>query len=73
VTGVPDDGVVAAYRVLAKDFTRTIIMAVGDRSLSDVGMFHRAGAVVVMVGPEVRWAPAWRTAMEMSWSTASAG
>jgi hypothetical protein len=36
-------------------------------------MFQRAGAVAVAVGPESRWSPAWRTAMELSWSTASAG
>ena len=73
VTGLPDDGVVAAYRVLAKDFTRTVVMAVGDRTTDNVGMFQRAGAVTVMVGPEGSWAPAWRTAMELSWATASAG
>lgn len=73
VTGIPDDGVLAAYRVLAKDFTRTVVMAVGDRTIENVTMFQRAGAVTVMVGPESHWAPAWRTAMELSWATASAG
>ena len=73
VTGVPDEGVLAAYRVLAKDFTRTIVMAVGDRAIDNVGTFQRSGAVTVMVGPDSSWAPAWRTAMELSWSTASVG
>lgn len=73
VTGIPDDGVLAAYRVLAKDFTRTVVMAVGDQTADNAGMFQRSGAVTVMVGPDSNWAPAWRTAMELSWSTASVG
>lgn len=73
VTGVPDEGVLAAYRVLAKDFTRTVVMAVGDRTVESATMFQRAGAVTMIVGPEANWAPAWRTAMELSWATASVG
>jgi uncharacterized protein (DUF58 family) len=73
VTGIPDDGVLSAYRVLAKDFARTIVMAVGDRTMESGTMFQRAGAVTVMVGPDANWAPAWRTAMELSWASASAG
>jgi len=73
VTGIPDDGVLAAYRVLAKDFTRTVVMAVGDRTANDAGPFQRSGAITVMVGPDSNWSPAWRTAMELSWSTASVG
>jgi uncharacterized protein (DUF58 family) len=71
VTGIPDDGVIAAYRVLAEDFTRRIVMSVGDRD--GTVQMQRAGAVTVAVGPDSSWAPAWRTAMELSWSTASAG
>jgi uncharacterized protein (DUF58 family) len=73
VTGIPDDGVLAAYRVLAKDFTRTVVMAVGDRTANDAGTLQRSGAVTVMVGPDSNWGPAWRTAMELSWSTVSVG
>jgi len=73
VTGVPDDGALAAYRILAKDFTRTIVMAVADRSADALVMFQRAGAVTMAVGPDGAWGPAWRTAMELSWSTASVG
>jgi uncharacterized protein (DUF58 family) len=73
ITGIPDEGALAAYRVLAKDFTRTVAMAVTPPSADAMLMFQRAGAVTVAVGPEAPWAPAWRTAMELSWSTASAG
>jgi uncharacterized protein (DUF58 family) len=75
VTGVPDDGVMAAYRVLAKDFTCTVVMMAGGPPLEAVAPFQQAGAVTV-VGPATAhgsWGPAWRTAMELSWSTASAG
>lgn len=73
VTGVPDDGVLAAFRVLAKDFSRTVVMAVTDGAADSVAMFQRVGAVTVVVGPDGGWGPAWRTAMELSWSTASLG
>lgn len=70
VTGSPDDGVIGAYRILAKDFTRAIVMVVGDRSADSIAAFQRAGAVTVTARPDGSWASAWRTAMEMSWSTA---
>lgn len=73
ITGIPDEGLLAAYHVLAQDFTRTVVMAVGDRTVDNAGAFQRSGAVTVMVGPDSSWAPAWRTAMELSWSTASVG
>jgi len=73
VTGLPDDGVLAAFRVVAKDFARTIVMAVAERSDESLVTFQRAGAVTVTSSPGSSWAPAWRTAMEMSWATASAG
>jgi uncharacterized protein (DUF58 family) len=73
VSGVPDDGVLAAFRVVAKDFARTIVMAVAERSDESLVTFQRAGAVTVTSSPGSSWAPAWRAAMEMSWATASAG
>jgi uncharacterized protein (DUF58 family) len=73
VTGIPDDGVLGAYRILAKDFTRTVVMAVADRPGETTGTFQRAGAVTVYAGPSGAWAPAWRTAMELSWSTEPVG
>jgi uncharacterized protein (DUF58 family) len=71
VTGIPDDGVLAAFRTLGTDFYRTIVMSVvGDEVLVP---FARAGATTVASGPTERWAPAWRVGMERSWSTATAG
>ena len=73
VTGIPDEGVLGAYRVLAKDFTRAVVMVVADRPAEAAGTLQRAGAVTVYAGPSGAWASAWRTSMELSWSTASAG
>lgn len=73
VTGEPDEGALAAYRVLAKDFARTIVMTVTNAPGEAILMFQRAGAVTVTVSPDANWSPAWRTAMELSWATASAG
>jgi len=73
VTGRPDEGVMAALRALSTDFTRTVVMAVTTPDDEALTQLPRTGAVAVGVGPAAAWAPAWRTAMELSWSTASAG
>jgi len=73
VTGTPDESTLGAHRVLAPEFTRTIVMVVADRPGDAAAAFRRAGAVTVSVTTAGTWAPAWRTAMELSWSTASAG
>ena len=73
VTGAPDEGVLAAYRVLAQYFARTVVLAATDHPGEAVLAFQRAGAVTVVAAPGSPWGPAWRTAMELSWSTASLG
>jgi uncharacterized protein (DUF58 family) len=73
VTGLPDEGALAAYRVLAQDFARTVVLSAADGAAEALLAFQRAGAVTVFAAPGQAWAPAWRTAMEMSWSTASLG
>ncbi len=73
VTGLPDEGVIAAFRVLAQDFARTVVLAAADRPGESLLAFQRAGAVTVYAAPGSLWSPAWRTAMELSWSTASLG
>lgn len=73
VTGVPDEGVLGAFRALAQDFVRTVVLAVVERPGEALVPFQRAGAVTVPAGPGTPWAPAWHTAMELSWSTATAG
>jgi len=73
VTGIPDEGALATFQVLANDFARTIVMVVTDRAGDGAAAFRQAGALTVMSRPGGSWAPGWRTAMESSWSTASAG
>jgi hypothetical protein len=57
----------------ALDMLATVSMSSQLDLRSTVSRLQRAGAVTVMVGPDSQWAPAWRTAMELSWSIASAG
>ncbi|MBI5157422.1 MAG: DUF58 domain-containing protein [Acidimicrobiia bacterium] len=73
VTGIPDEGALTAFQVLANDFARTIVMVVTDRAGDGAAPFRQAGALTVMSRPGGSWAPGWRTAMESSWSTASVG
>jgi uncharacterized protein (DUF58 family) len=73
VTGVPDEGVLGAFRVLAQDFARTVVLTVAERPGDALIAFQRAGAVTVSAGPGSPWSPVWRTAMELSWSTATLG
>jgi uncharacterized protein (DUF58 family) len=73
VSGLPDEGVLAAFRALAQDFARTLVLAVAEHPGEALYAFQRMGAVTVSTAPGSPWAPAWRTAMELSWSTASLG
>jgi hypothetical protein len=72
VTGGFDEGALSTMRLLGRDFSRTVVM-VGATAGRVSTALQRAGAVTVMAGPDGRWALGWKTAMEASWSTASAG
>ena len=73
VTGPPGEVDIEVYRLLSRDFHRTVIMAVAHDGNEAILQFTRAGAVTVLAGPGAKWAPAWKEAMERSWSTATAG
>lgn len=73
VTGNPDERLLGAFRALAQDFARTVVLAVAERPGEALGVFQRAGAITIAAGPSTSWAPAWHTAMELAWSTATAG
>jgi len=73
VTGVLDAGGVAVFKTLSRDYYKTIVMTVSERENEALSQVQRAGAVAVTSGPASKWAPAWRDAMEKTWSTASAG
>lgn len=73
VTGVPDDEDLAAYRMLASHYLRTVIMAVAQHENDAILKMKRVGAITVLARTGVVWAPAWREAMERAWSTATVG
>ncbi len=73
VTGVLDSGGVSVFKTLSRDYYKTIVMTVSERENEALSQIKRAGAVAVASGPASTWAPAWREAMEKTWSTASAG
>jgi uncharacterized protein (DUF58 family) len=73
VTGVPDQGALSVFRALARDFARTVVLAVVEHPGDSLLPLQQAGALTVPAGPGTPWTPAWHTAMELSWSTATAG
>lgn len=73
VTGPPDESDLAAFRALGRDFYRTVVMSVAQPGTEAILQFARGGAVTVRSEPDSHWAPAWKEAIERSWSTATAG
>ena len=73
VTGVLDSGGVSVFETLGRDYYKTIVMTVSERENEALHQVERAGALGVVSGPAAKWAPAWRDAMERTWSTATAG
>ena len=73
VTGVLDSDGVSVYKTLSRDYYKTVVMTVSERENESLNQVQRAGAVAVTSGPASHWAPAWKEAMEKTWSTASAG
>lgn len=70
VTGTPDEGLRGAHRLLAGQFSQTIVMAVTDDPDTAASRLQGIGAVTVTIGTQGRWAPSWRAAMEVTWATA---
>ena len=70
VTGRPDADLLAAQRLLSRDYPSTIALTV---SSPDGGAFHQLGVVTLDVETDQSWAAAWLTASNPSWSTVSAG
>ena len=51
VTGIPDEGALAAYRVLAQDFARTVVLVVADRPGDACSPSSEPGPSPSMHGP----------------------
>jgi uncharacterized protein (DUF58 family) len=73
VTGPPDESDLAAFQALGRDFYRTVVMSVAQPGTEAILQFARGGAITVRSEPDSHWAPAWKEAIERSWSTATAG
>lgn len=73
VTGQVDDDDVAVFQRLSQDFSRTVVLSVGEGQNRGVVGFEKAGALIVRTPPDGAWAESWRNAMEYGWSTVSAG
>jgi len=73
VTGAPDDAAAAVYRMLGRDYLRTVIMAVTQTENEAILSLRRAGAISILGSPGASWRPPWQEAMERAWSTATAG
>ncbi len=73
VTGQPDQPTVPALHLLARDFSRTVVMAATQHDNDATLQMRNTGAILVLAGPRSAWAAAWRDAMEHAWSTATAG
>jgi uncharacterized protein (DUF58 family) len=73
VTGEPDDAVLAVLRMLSRSFTRTVMMTVDGAQRDGRALLESSSGLVVASFADSRWAPAWKSAMERSWATASAG
>lgn len=73
VTGILDGDGVAVFKTLSRDYYKTVVMTVSERDNEALHQVQRGGAVAVASGPASRWGPAWKDAMEKTWSTATAG
>ncbi|NNC74987.1 MAG: DUF58 domain-containing protein [Acidimicrobiia bacterium] len=73
VTGSPGEAHLAAYRVLGRDFLRTVVLSVTQTPNDAILALQRAGAIVVRSPVGASWALPWKQEIERIWSTAPAG
>ncbi len=70
VTGVPDQELLAAQRLLSRDYGRTLLLTVSETASTSMVQFQRAGAITMSIGPNDPWGPAWIQGVQAAWSTA---
>jgi uncharacterized protein (DUF58 family) len=73
VTGSPDEAALTVLRALAPRFSRRIVLAVAPSNDPGMAALQAVAAATGRTSPGADWAPAWRSAMELTWSTVSAG
>lgn len=69
VTGRADEQNTAAFRTIARDFARTLVLSVAAEPSTALRSLQQAGVVTMLVGPDDTWAQAWSQMMELTWST----
>ncbi len=69
ITGVGDNELLEAQRLLSRDFGRTVLLSVADETPESLVQFQRGGATTITVGPHDPWAPAWLKGVQSTWST----
>lgn len=69
ITGVGDNELLEAQRLLSRDFGRTVLLSVTDEPPESLVQFQRGGATTITVGPHDPWAPAWLKGVQSTWST----
>lgn len=74
ITGRLDQDNLAVFQTLGRDYSRTVLMVVGDEDPEFLAPFKLGGAAAVQVGAGDRWSDAWTEAIGAGrWSTASPG
>ena len=71
VTGAPDEDILAAQRLLSRDYPSTIALTVSSGEGSN--NLQSLGIVTLDVATDQSWAKAWLSATNPSWSSVSAG
>ena len=70
ISGVPDQELLAAQRLLSRDYGRTLLLTISETTSTSTVQFQRAGAITISIGPHDAWAPAWIQGVQNAWSIA---
>lgn len=69
VTGVPDQELLAAQRLLSREYGKTLLLTVSETAATSTVQFAKAGAVTMAIAPNDSWGPAWIQGVQSAWST----
>ena len=69
ITGIGDNELLEAQRLLSRDFGKTVLLAVSEEQPDSIVQFQRGGVTTITVGPHDPWAPAWLKGVQSTWSS----
>jgi uncharacterized protein (DUF58 family) len=72
VTGSADRPLLAVQRLLANEYSTTVLMGVENATSQALVGFHRLGVTTVTVRPGEQWTAAWNSTMRSTWDAVSA-